>query len=178
MKKLFIFNLFSFCLLSLFISCEDDDVCIEQTTPKLTLIFQNEKGERSVISNLYIAREFPLNPLIDRDTLVADISIDSLNLPLRTDINYSRFFFSIHDSIGENNGMIIYPLEDTLTITYDREQEFVSKGCGFKYIYKNITYNLESPLNKNDSLNINQIEGISHEIIDQSNINLYIRYKK
>ena len=98
-----------------FISCEKDDICIDDTTPKLQLRFYD-------FDNLSIVK--PVSSLtvwaLNKDSLYVDNSIDSIALPLKLSEDITNYVFS--------NGT----LSDTITFGYFRNDVFVSRSCGYK----------------------------------------------
>ncbi|AXT20245.1 hypothetical protein D7030_03785 [Flavobacteriaceae bacterium AU392] len=119
----------SIILTSIFVSCERDDICAASTptTPQLILRFFNNdmRDELEVVPNLFAIGLDDNNELVTLLNLSATTS-DSLVLPLRTDADQTRFLL-ITDSDGTATGGNI----DTLTVSYDRQDVFISRACGF-----------------------------------------------
>ena len=89
-------------------------------------------------------------------------------LPLRTDSNTTQYVL-IKDTSINNNGTpddlsddFYDGNPDIITISYSREDVYVSRACGYKTIFKNVTLTIEpdsdnwiksrQPLNDNQSV--------------------------
>ncbi|MFY0631166.1 MAG: hypothetical protein JXR05_12350 [Flavobacteriaceae bacterium] len=119
MKKQFYFLI----LLSAFItSCEKDDFCIEPITPNLIIRFYDATttSDFKSVSELYVWPD-------GRDSVIVNQITDSITIPL--DVNNNQTIYKL--STGN--------VENQLTITYDIEQVFVSRSCGYKAIFNNVT---------------------------------------
>ncbi len=100
--------------------CEVDDICTETVlTPKMIVRFYditNSTMPREV-SHLYVWAE-------DKDSLYKDSTTDSIALPLNTNAVFTKYLLSTNNVI------------DTLYISYDKQEIFVSRSCGFKYNFE------------------------------------------
>ncbi|MCF7560904.1 DUF6452 family protein [Sabulilitoribacter multivorans] len=150
------------------ISCERDDICPESTptTPRLIIEaydFDNQESSKNIFG-LVVAG-------VDNESVLAGYNIVSTNelvLPLKTDDNTTQYTLISGASINDNgtpndtsddfyNGNY-----DTITINYSREEVYVSRACGYKIIFKNVTITIEpdgdnwilsqQPLNANQSV--------------------------
>ncbi|MEX1383711.1 DUF6452 family protein, partial [Lutibacter sp.] len=108
---------------ALIISCEKDDICLENTTPNLMLKFYN----------------------FENDTLVKTIKIDSIRVLNKGLIsNYTaKSFDSIQIPLDINQYTTSYQitsgnLADTIYFSYDRNDIFVSRSCGYKTNFENL----------------------------------------
>lgn len=118
MKKYFLI----LSLISLLVSsCEKDDFCIDPVTPNMIIRFYDATNptESKSVSNLSVHPE-------GYEEIYSNISIDSLLLPL--DVMNNEIIYNLS---SEGN-------QDILTITYDVEEKFVSRSCGFKAIFRNV----------------------------------------
>jgi hypothetical protein len=141
MKK--IIALFLVC--SVFMTCEKDDICSAETatTPKLILRFYDisDQEETKAVPNLLVYGLNNFNEIVLFDHIgLAAANTDSIAIPLRTDDNLTRFVLH-RDFEGDDfeTGNI-----DVITANYEREEVYVSRACGFKTIYNNLTLNLET----------------------------------
>ncbi len=103
-------------------SCEKDDFCIEEvTTPKLIIKFKDfeKKSELKKVKSLSVWAN-------EKDSLYKKISVDSIALPLNNSANETIY------NLSENN------MVTKLKISYKTEDEFISRSCGFRVIYKDI----------------------------------------
>ncbi|WP_299228783.1 DUF6452 family protein [uncultured Psychroserpens sp.] len=145
LKKLSLFFL-SACILW---TCERDDICAESTatTPRLVLEFFDisNQTESKNVPNLRVqgvGNNFPL----------ADVNIETTNrvlLPLKTNENSTSFLFHRDYGIDDNGTPddttddTITGNEDVITVTYTREDVYVSRACGYKTIFRNVAITIE-----------------------------------
>ncbi len=121
-------------------SCERDDICPESTptTPSLIIdVFDinNQENKKNVFGLL-------ITGVGSNDVLpgYAIVSSDKLILPLKTDATSTQF--KLHANYTNENN-VIGGNEDIITINYNTEQVYVSRACGYKTIYKNVTLTIE-----------------------------------
>lgn len=143
-----------FLTLILVLSCEKDDICLEDTTPNLVLKFydfENDTLTKSVVIDSIRAID---NELIEDYT---GITLDSILIQL--DVNAFKTAYQI--SSGGTS--------DTIYFSYDRNDIFVSRSCGYKTIFENLaidstttnwikSYNINNTIIDNDTtahININ-----------------------
>lgn len=119
-------------------ACEKDDICVEGDTPLLILRFYNISDTSALkavpgLRIIGIGNGEPVNTFADRS------SRDSVAIPLRIDQGSTQFQF-ISNSAGEEgaeSGNI-----DTLEFSYDIEEVFISRACGFVANYTQLTDSL------------------------------------
>ncbi len=136
MKNILTF-IFLFVLIVFQPACERDDICLEDTTPKLILRFYNNQNPTQLrsVSNLKV------NILgTDGEYVNGTISslTDSIAIPLRVEENSTRIVLTLTgDEVAgtEDN-------PDTIALIYSQEDIFVSRSCGFKTIYKDTEISL------------------------------------
>ena len=119
MKKYYLFLSLIALLIS---SCEKDDFCIEPITPNMIVRFYNATN----ISETKAVTDLTVNPN-DLDSIYINVSIDSIVIPLDVTSNQIIYNFSSGTNV------------DILTIDYEIEEVFVSRSCGFKAIFNNVT---------------------------------------
>ena len=119
MKKYYLFLSLTALLIS---SCEKDDFCIEPITPNMIIRFYNATN----ISETKAVTDLTVNPN-DLDSIYINVSIDSIVIPLDVTSNQIIYNFSSGTNV------------DILTIDYEIEEVFVSRSCGFKAIFNNVT---------------------------------------
>lgn len=118
--------------LLLMTACEKDDICIEPITPNLIIRLYDNANQTTVKSavRLSIWAE-------GKDTLSTYTSVtsDSIVIPLNTAATQTVYNFKMNDVDGNlaNNEV------SQLTINYDVEAVYVSRSCGFKAIFNNVT---------------------------------------
>jgi hypothetical protein len=85
---------------------------------------------------------------VDNDDFLPDYifqDTDDLILPLRTDDNTTEYILikeaSVNDNgtPNDNTDDFVDGNQDRITLNYSREEVFVSRACGFKTIFKNVT---------------------------------------
>ncbi|MFG6686137.1 DUF6452 family protein [Mariniflexile sp. HNIBRBA6329] len=159
--------LLTFVGIGITIGCEPDDICSASTptTPSLiidTYDVDNPDNKKAVTKLLIggIGNDFTLTNGI--------VSATQIVLPLKTDANTTQYAF-IKDAFVNNNGTPDDTSDDyydgntdIVTINYSREEVYVSRACGYKTIYRNVTFTIEpdsdnwiksrQPLNDNQSV--------------------------
>jgi hypothetical protein len=138
MKKILFSCFFFLITVSLFISCERDDICAEATvtTPKLVIDFffdDNTQGVRNVVD--LEVRE------VNKDTsdVFGVFNASSIAIPLKTDAIETSYVFNLN-SQDESGG-----LTDTLIFSYATERIYVNRACGFKVNFIDFSARLVNP---------------------------------
>lgn len=119
MKK----NYLLFSIIALLISsCEKDDFCIEPVTPNMIIRFYNATNITQIkpVTDLSVYSE-------GVDELYTNANLDSILIPL--DVTSNQIIYNLS---SESN-------LDVITINYDIEEVFVSRSCGFKAIFNNVS---------------------------------------
>jgi len=114
-----------------FSGCEKDDICVDETTPRLILEFYDVTNPtvKKNVSSLNVIGEGQTLPL----AIFNGVSVIELPLKITDDMTkYSLILNSTSNSITPN--------EDFLQFNYSRQNVYVSRACGYKTIY-----NLNSP---------------------------------
>ncbi|MCM2301560.1 MAG: DUF6452 family protein [Flavobacteriaceae bacterium] len=119
MKKLYILLLIGFTVS--FLSCEVDDICLEPTTPQLIIRFYDaaKPTVKKSVTNLNVWVQ-------GKDSIVKNKATDSIAIPLKTDSDITIYKFSSAN------------LVDEITYSYQRNEVFVSRSCGYKTVFQNI----------------------------------------
>ncbi len=165
--KIKIFTLLAITLVIL--SCEKDDICAETTatTPQLILRFYDNDNieETKTATNLLVYGVNDVNEAVFFEHVNFATS-DSVVVPLRTDSDITRLV--LHKDLditdfGTGNF-------DIISLSYAREDIYVSRACGFKNIYTNLEANLET-----DSDNwIQNIEIVNTTVENQNSAHVKI----
>lgn len=151
-----------------YLSCERDDICPESTptTPSLIIDvfdFDDQESKKNVI-NLVISG-------VDNDDVLSGYELVSSNnivLPLKTTENTTQYILIKEASVNDNGTPDDSTDDfydgnyDTLTINYSRRDVYVSRACGYKTIFENVTLTIEDdtdnwilsqqPINSNQSV--------------------------
>ena len=126
-------------------SCERDDICPDATptTPRL-LIDLYDSEDPDIQKNVFdlvvigVDNDEFLPAYIFQDT-------DDLVLPLKTDDNTTEYILieeaTVNDAGTPNDASddFVDGNQDRIVINYSREQVYVSRACGYKTIFKNVT---------------------------------------
>lgn len=128
MKKIGV--LIAFLLLTM--ACEKDDICIEPITPNLIIRLYDNANQTSVKSAVRLSIW-----AAGKDTLSTYTSVtsDSIVIPLNTAATQTVYNFKMNDV----DGNLANNQTSQLTINYDVEAVYVSRSCGFKAIFNNVT---------------------------------------
>ncbi|WP_347175337.1 DUF6452 family protein [Polaribacter uvawellassae] len=129
MKK----NIFILLLsLLIFSACEKDDICLLPTTPKLVLRLYDAANPATLknAERLSIWAD-------GKDTIsnYISVSLDSIAIPLNVNATQTIYHFKMNKIDGNTANDIT----DTFTINYTTTEEYVSRSCGFKTIFNNVT---------------------------------------
>jgi len=120
-------------LLLVITGCERDDICIDEITPHLVVRFYNNDDQTLLkkFSQLSVKIMGVENDSINFS------SNDSILIPLKTTEDITRFIITLDSDQNTFN-------RDTLTVAYGREDVFVGRSCGFKTIFNNANYTLQT----------------------------------
>jgi hypothetical protein len=116
---------FLFLMVVIISSCEKDDFCTQNpVTPKLILAFYNtdSRNDLKTIEQLYVWAEGK------EDSLLVNVSQDSIFIPLNVNSNQTVYNLS-KDNVVEQ-----------FTIDYTPENRYVSRSCGYKIIFNDLTF--------------------------------------
>ena len=119
MKKLFLLLLLMFAGL---VSCERDDICIDDITPHLIIRFYDATDTTLVKS----VTQLSVKMLDIEANYISNSTTDSIALPLISSADFTKFVLT-----NESNS-------DTITINYTPEAVFVGRSCGYKSIFNNL----------------------------------------
>ena len=117
---------------ALFSACEKDDFCTQNpVTPRLIIRFYDDTNRETTkrVQNLVINSE------VNSDTIARynGVSTDSIVIPLNPNAFETVYNFS-------KDGVV-----NQFSINYDIQEEYVSRSCGYKIVYKNLEFS--SPTN-------------------------------
>jgi hypothetical protein len=125
MRKIFVFLCLTIIIIS---SCEKDDFCTKNpVTPNLILRFYDTDNRETLkdVSTFYVWAE-------GKDTIFENVSTDSIYIPLN-----SLTAETIYNLSTENN-------VNQFTIKYTPEEEYVSRSCGFKVIFNEVSFSSDN----------------------------------
>ncbi|MCO7185367.1 DUF6452 family protein [Tenacibaculum sp. XPcli2-G] len=113
-------------------ACEKDDFCTQNpVTPNLVLRFYDMDNTNDLknVERLSVIAEGKT------DSLFTDRTVDSIAIPLDGTSQKTVYTLKMNDV----DGNIANNQTATLTIEYNPENDFVSRSCGFRIIYENVT---------------------------------------
>lgn len=120
MKKIFAL----FLIMITFSSCEKDDICTDETTPRVIIEFYDITNPATLksVANLKVKG---VGQTLDLGTFNGS----KIQLPLKIDDLTTKYSL-ILDSGGTS------PNEDFLQFDYTHQNVFVSRACGYKTIFE------------------------------------------
>ncbi|MBA6156989.1 hypothetical protein H3Z83_10715 [Tenacibaculum sp. S7007] len=145
-----------FLLILVFIgisACEKDDFCVQNpVTPNLVLRFYDKDDT----SQLKAVQRLSIIAQGKTDSLFTGQTTDSIAIPLNSlaqETIYTLKMNSVDGNIANNQTA-------TLTIKYNPEDDYVSRSCGFRVIYKDVNLEYTSWI---DNLSTSQITNIDNQ---------------
>ncbi|MHA7944390.1 DUF6452 family protein [Formosa sp. 3Alg 14/1] len=133
-----------------FFGCEKDDICSNDTptTPSLIIRFYDVTNPN--IDVLNSVTNLRVQGIGNDDVLPGYdvVATDSIAVPLKTTDNvtqyslYKEYVYDDNDTPDDDSDDTITGNEDVITITYDMEEVYVSRACGYKTVYRNVSINL------------------------------------
>ncbi len=159
MKKCF--GILLLCLFA-FNACEKDDFCTTTpVTPNLVIRFYDKDDITSVksVSRLSIIAQSKTDSLFESKTL------DSIAIPLNGLASETVYILKMNDT----DGHLATNKVDTLTISYNPEEDYISRSCGFRYVFDDVTLTFTNSWI--DSLSNTEIPEINHQI--QSHVQIF-----
>ena len=129
MKHIFKFS-FVFIMLLSAISCETDEICLEDLTPHLIVTFynQNSPDELRPVFNLKVNIE-GIEGEYKNETITT--FTDSVSIPLMVTENRTSIILTRPGDEDEGTEDNL----DTISLVYTQEDIFVSRSCGYKTVY-------------------------------------------
>ena len=122
-------------------ACERDDICAETTptTPLLIIRFFDAESplDAKAPNNLAIVAE---GSIPEETGFTVTAGTDSIAVPLRTAEDITTYSFIINSQEEDDEPINV----DELVFTYIRDEEYVSKACGFRVIYDELLAALDS----------------------------------
>ena len=117
-------------------ACEKDDFCIQNpVTSKLIIDFYDDTN-RETLKNV---QRFSIIAQGETDSVFTNKTYNSISIPLNyLNAETSETVYTLKKN--DSNGAAISNEIATFSIIYDTEEEFVSRSCGFKVIFKNVAF--------------------------------------
>ncbi len=127
---------FQFVIALLFVglfACEKDDFCtLTPVTPNLVLRFydKTDTTKTKIVNPLSIIAQGKT------DSLFTGIATDSIAIPLNGFAFETVYTLKKHDTLASGQ---IENITSEITIRYTPEEEYISRSCGYRFIFKQIT---------------------------------------
>ncbi|HUH28072.1 DUF6452 family protein [Gelidibacter sp.] len=129
-------------------SCERDDICASTTptTPHLIIRFYNINA----ISETKTVRRMDVTAEGNPKFIVSDKTTDSIVLPLKVDaldnLNTSRFVLTKDRDYDTDDDPNTVSNADIIEVKYTPELIYVSRACGYKSVFNNLSATRETDL--------------------------------
>ena len=125
-------SIYILLLTLVFTACEKDDICLSPTTPKLVLRFYDTSNQTALkkVERLSIWAD-------GKDTISTykSVALDSVVIPLNVNTTQTIYHLKKNTVDGNKANNLI----NTITVNYTTTEEYVSRSCGFKTIFNNVT---------------------------------------
>ncbi|MGB0358000.1 MAG: DUF6452 family protein [Flavobacteriaceae bacterium] len=140
------------------VGCEPDDICLAETpgTPNLIIVFYDnaQPEKKKEVSNLQITG-------VGLDAAYHNSTIDSIDIPLKANETSTAYtFIKIENDVT---------FEESVTFKYDSYDSFISRACGYKKSFTNVSVE-----RSNTAVWIEKIEIITDTISDIKNTHVKI----
>jgi hypothetical protein len=128
MKRILALLLITIC----FSSCEKDDICAEETTPRLIMEFYDVTNPtvKKNVTSLKVTGYKTDNYTLLTDSLDTFSGVSKIELPLRITEDVTKYSLILNSTSTS-----VLPNEDLLQFKYTRQNVYVSRACGYKTIF-------------------------------------------
>ncbi len=106
--------------------CEKDDICTDETTPRLIIEFYDITNP-SVLKNV---TSLKVTGVGQTDALDTFSGVSKIELPLKLDSDTTQYSFVLNSSSSSLLN------EDFLEFNYIRNTVYVSRACGYKSVFE------------------------------------------
>jgi Family of unknown function (DUF6452) len=127
-----------------FSGCEKDDICVDETTPRLILEFYDVANPtvKKNVSGLKVTG-YDSNDVLLTTPLATFSGVSVIELPLKTTDDVTKYSLILNSTSTS-----VIPNEDILQFNYIRQNVYVSRACGYKTIF---TLNSPNGVTRTDS---------------------------
>ncbi|WP_452224752.1 DUF6452 family protein [Lacinutrix chionoecetis] len=159
--------------LALAFSCERDDLCSEETltTPRMVVEFR----DLVLNENIKVVTGIRVEDAIDSTRVLTGYNGTSVNqiiLPLKTDADTTQY--RVYEDYNVADDGTIEGNPDVITITYTREDLYVSRACGYKTVYRNVIITIEP--DADNWMDFAAPENDNQSVINEDEIHYTIRH--
>ncbi|CAM1340396.1 DUF6452 family protein [Tenacibaculum amylolyticum] len=145
-------------------SCESDDFCTQTpVTPNLVLRFYDNANR----TDLKAVQRLSVIAQGKTDSLFTNTTIDSIALPLNPLAQETVYILKKNEIDGNLADNEI----ETLVIKYTPEDEYVSRSCGFRVIFNNVTVEVTGTPGWVDELQTTQIASLNTQ--NNAHVNVF-----
>ena len=125
MRKSIILIILSFFAIT---SCEQDEICIDSTTPFLLIRF-NDYEDQDEYKSVLLDSVW----VLDKEIYLTSETVDSVYIPLDLNEDFTSYKLAANEVVDE------------MDVNYTRSDIFVGRSCGYKTIFEDLQ--LESNTN-------------------------------
>lgn len=119
------------------LSCERDEICLEDITPKLVIRFYNINKPNEIKSVIGLSVNIEgIDGEYTNETITS--VTDSIAIPLKVDEANTRLILTI----PVDNDQVIEDNTDTLSVIYSQQDIFISRSCGYKTVFNDTELSL------------------------------------
>ncbi len=130
-----------FVAITALISCEKDDICIEEITPYFIVRFYDADNPEFYKKVVDIKVELGgIDGFYEDDGLTIKAFTDSIAVPVKVTEDLTKFKLTVVQ-IDEDDNLI--ENEDIFELNYTRENVYVSRSCGYKTLYYDVNMDLK-----------------------------------
>ena len=122
------------------ISCERDDICIDEITPYFIIRFydaDNPEFYKKVV-DIKVELEGVDGFYTDDGTTITSFT-DSIAIPVKVTEDFTKFKLTVSKIDEADN---LYENQDDIELHYTRENVYVSRSCGYKTMYYDVSITL------------------------------------
>ncbi len=126
------------CVIGTFIvGCEKDEICLADITPKLIIRFYDieNPNEYKKVAKINVQIEG-----IEGYYFNVSTTTDSIAIPIKVTEDISRFKLTINQNDADDTN----DNTDVFDLNYIREDIFISRSCGYKTVFNEVTTKLNT----------------------------------
>ncbi len=130
-----------FVAITALISCEKDDICIEEITPYFIIRFYDADNPEFYKKVVDIKVELEgVDGFYTDDGKTITSFTDSIAIPVKVTEDITKFKLTVAQFDEDDN---LIENEDIFELNYTRENVYVSRSCGYKTLYYDVNINLK-----------------------------------
>jgi hypothetical protein len=162
MRKLFIL-----LFIMSFLGCEKDDICSDETTPKLVIEFYDISNP----TNLKNVVSLKVTAIGQTEALNTFSGVNKISIPLKITDTTTKYSLILNSSDAVNRN------EDFVEFNYSKENVYVSRACGYKTIFElNNSVNGVLHTDASDGFWMQNIVKVTNSITNENETHLKIYF--